>query len=478
MPRSSKIGALAVKLETIEGVVESITTAELMPFEKADVTRDTTMVPNGMLQNVVDDAPPKVGEELSSVSIDVRLRGSAAAGTEATHISAILQTMGLTHTNVTAERDEYVGQDTFSGIKSLTSKKFEDGKYTTARGVRGDGTINLEGGKHAMLSYKGKGIFYADGDVATPAPPSEARPIPPIVENLDSWLLKHLSTSGDDAIDGTLQKLREGAADNVELAYKITGDATVHNKIHSVWVRLKKAGTPATETNGVWIEIQGDSNGPDGSAISNGTSAHIHTAAISTTEAWYEFTFTKGSEPVSLDTVVNWVVVKGDYAESSSNCIEVRTLVCAVGNQRSMAKDSTYAALSLENVSVRVLGEITPYLEIGKAEIKFDNKMTYKDDLNFSSGKAAGYPGGRKLTLALDPYELLDSERNLSAYLDNATDLFWHCTVGDTPGNILTFTMAHLQRITRSQRGDKGGLVTHPLELQCLKGSDFLMVIK
>lgn len=131
--------------------------------------------------------------------------------------------------------------------------------------------------------------------------------------------------------------LRNGAADNVKLAAKFTQAGA--RSIKEIVLPLRSIGT--ISSGDIWLTIEGDSSGPDGSAV--GTTVKIAAATIGDAYAGVKFTF---ATPVELtDTTVYHIVLQGDYSASASNQIQWRTATVASGGN-SFVYDSSWAAVA------------------------------------------------------------------------------------------------------------------------------------
>lgn len=123
-------------------------------------------------------------------------------------------------------------------------------------------------------------------------------------------------------------QLRDAGASNIELGAKFTQSGG--RQIKSVFLRLKKEGT-ITSGKVVTVEIQGDSGGnkPDDTLVHADATATVETDDIAAAFGWVEFELTR---PVDLATsTAYWIVLEGDYTESTTNCITLATDTVASG---------------------------------------------------------------------------------------------------------------------------------------------------
>jgi len=111
---------------------------------------------------------PKIyGGTLGSLSFDVYLKGSGAAGT-APEIDPLLRACGLGVTNVPVTSDSYAPVST--GIESCWIEWYEDGLKHALGGCRGSFTCTLTAGEPGKLSFSMTGHYTKPVDMALPAP--------------------------------------------------------------------------------------------------------------------------------------------------------------------------------------------------------------------------------------------------------------------------------------------------------------------
>lgn len=133
------------------------------------------------------------------------------------------------------------------------------------------------------------------------------------------------TTTGD-----TFIPLRNGASDNVKIAHKFTTASASTPTFYSVKMRLREEGTVAAAKY-VWVTIEGDSSGPDGTAV--WTSYKKLAADISTASGGEDITFYFRQSATSALTAstVYYAVLQGDYTASSTNQIQARIDTVASG---------------------------------------------------------------------------------------------------------------------------------------------------
>jgi len=283
------------------------------------------------------------------------------------------------------------------------------------------------------------------------------------------WLLDHHAILVEE-LDGAVEGLFDGAASNVKLAITVNQGTT--QKLKKVWLNLIKTGTPANETHGIWLTVEGDITGdPDGTPITNGTSNYIATAGISDSATWVEFTF--ATPPTLTASTTYHIVLQCDYDASATDLIDVDTDVVTAGDQICQYFDEAWADLALKNISCQILVAIDPMIYFDGVEINPNNEVNLQMDPNSAEGWIYGDITGRAPKLTLTPLEKTDATSDFWTYLTNATDLFLQCQLGSTAGNIIEFIVQHCKVSVAGSWDDRGGKVTHPLELVIEDGTDF-----
>lgn len=169
------------------------------------------------------------------------------------------------------------------------------------------------------------------------------------------------ATAGDTWIT-----LRYDSGDQVKLAHKFTtaasGDASTAT-IFKVKFYMKQVGTVAASKY-VWATLEGDSSGPDGSAVQ--TSYKIAANSISATGEYVEFEF---RQPIALtaDTVY-YVVLQGDWTVSTSNHLAIYVDTVASGGTL-WVYDSGWANTTTQspNTTCSAIGSWTAAVVTNKA---------------------------------------------------------------------------------------------------------------
>lgn len=470
----TKVGGFAFKEEASAGTAETITSSEMILAREPKITPDMGMQERNVVRQVADPLTPIKGGVNCGVTAILELKGSGTAGTAPTGIGDALESCGFDESVDSGVKVTYTLRANPRGGKSGTAKSFLDGKYVTARGVRGNPTLTFKAGEVCTLAYDGKGALEARGDASVLTSPSDS-PKPPIFQSADMWLLEHHAILNED-LDGAIEKLLDGAASNVKMAITVTQGSTTQ-KLKKIRLPLAKVGTPANETDGVWLTIEGDATGdPNGTPITNGTSAKIATANISATQTWVDFNF--ATPPTLTASTVYHIVLQGDYDADATNCISVDTDVCIAGAQICQFFDAAWAALALKNISCQILVAVDPTIYFDGMEINPNNEVVIQKDPNYAEGIIYGEITGRNVTIALEPLEKTDALTDFVAYLSDKTDLYLQAQLGSAAGNIIEVIAQHVTVKKAGEWGDRDGQVTHPIELHLEDGTDLELRIR
>ena len=125
----------------------------------------------------------------------------------------------------------------------------------------------------------------------------------------------------DGTDDGSI-KLREGAATAVELGIPFTPTADI--TVDKIRLQLSQLGSVAAGKK-VWVTIETDSTGPSGTDVNGaqayGASRKVEAADISDSIEEVEFELIDGVDLTASTTY--WIIVKGDYTASATDCIQV-----------------------------------------------------------------------------------------------------------------------------------------------------------
>lgn len=176
-------------------------------------------------------------------------------------------------------------------------------------------------------------------------------------------------------------ELREGATTNVKVAASFTTVGAI--QVNSIILPLKKNGT-VSATN-ITLTIEGDSSGPDDSALGTAT---VSTDNISASYDGVAFTF---SAPVELSaTTKYWIVIASDYSESGTNNIawKVESGLTSGGNQSiyngtswSADADDSHPFTMYEYAFADITGgaftQVTTTGSVQKITLKIDDESRY-----------------------------------------------------------------------------------------------------
>lgn len=172
-----------------------LTTREVI-LVKEEVTYNTDPVPTGAAdailignpswaheglrmveRNVVKDTDGKLqqifGGTLKTISFDVELKGSGAAGT-APDFGVLFKACGFTETVVPATSVTYDPSSAESDKKSCTIYYYQDGLLHIVTGCRGNFSVNLETGAIPMATFTFTGHSGNPTDAALPTPTYDA----------------------------------------------------------------------------------------------------------------------------------------------------------------------------------------------------------------------------------------------------------------------------------------------------------------
>ena len=477
-----RVGAFGAATETTPGTAVAVSqvAADLMLCEVAPMVQ---LMPEDVPQNVSRNAPDELVPVQGGIMVDVPvkafLKGTGTAGGVNTTLDALLLSCGMTKTTP-AGRTLYrlLASLDLASQSRATCEAWLDGKYFIGRGVAGEPSFDAEPSKVCTLDFKGKGVYSDKGDQATPTAPTNVPP-PPIVVSARMVLAEHHSTEESNALDGSAYKLQ--GASSTDIGRKVL-QGTTTQKLRGVLVNVKKLGTPAAETHGFWVEIQSDSTGsPSGTPITGGVSEYIPTSAIGTgAYEWVLVLFSEASLPTLAASTPYWVVVRGDYMASDTNCLSLSMNVCTAPNQLTKTlAGASWSAESLENLGVQVLVAVDPSFKFTKTTLTHGNAVALQDDPNDAQGKCYGFISDRKgVSVKVDPLEKKDAYTNFRTWRANYTDLWFGFTVGQTAGNMIEFRLHHCKVKKVDNYGDRANQVTQPLELQCENPTDFELNFK
>lgn len=137
--------------------------------------------------------------------------------------------------------------------------------------------------------------------------------------------------------------LNKSTSGKTTLAAKFTQSGA--RSIKSIMLRLKKTGTIASDKV-LTVTIQGDSSGPDGSAIGTAGTVLANTIGSSAYE-WVTFTFTT---PVNVaDSTVYWVTLASNYTASDSNYINWHVTTVTSGGTAAVEASASWTAVTTQD---------------------------------------------------------------------------------------------------------------------------------
>ncbi len=132
--------------------------------------RPSVRISNAPLQDIY-------GGSLKTVTFDVDLRGSGAAGT-APDFDALLQACGMVDTIVAATSCSYAPSSIPASQTSCTIYYYEDGSLVKLTGCRGSYQVDLKAGQVPKIKFTMTGHWSPMTDVALPTPTLNAT-VPP-----------------------------------------------------------------------------------------------------------------------------------------------------------------------------------------------------------------------------------------------------------------------------------------------------------
>jgi len=449
-PLLTQFQAAGVETESTIGTAETIVAADCFRALEPTITINDNPQERTGVTSSLGRLNPTVGGKSCDVSFGWEVKNSGTAGSVWNPVSDILKACGFTASNIASFSDTFTITADPAGNASTTFKTWmgaavgSTAKSKTAAGVRYNLTVPFNPGEKVNAQCDGQGVFAADADDTVLAASGEPTQKPVALKGICQRLLEY-HADNNETIDGVVEGLRDGAASNIKLARSFT-QGTTAQKVGMIRLPLALVGSPQNETNGVWITIEGDSAGdPDGTPITNGTSAYVATTSISSTQTWVNFTFTKGSEPTLSASTDYWIVFQGDYDTDASNHVSIDTESVGAGAQDSAYYDAAWAALALKNLSMQILVATDPNLKFGPSEFNMNNVIELREDPCASQGWESGGIVDRHIQVSLTPEEMLDANWDLGDLFDDADELYWECVVGTTSGNIVEFRVMHGQ---------------------------------
>ena len=433
--------SFGVEKEATQNTAETIVAADCFRAldPKIDVKRNP--IDDESIRTTFGKTKPIPGGKSCDVSFGWYLKGSGTAGTApASPKSDALQAVGFAETDGTIVVD-YNLSDTSS---SITAQIIEGvaagsvGKSKIAKGIKGNAVINLDPGGPAKIMIDGQGGLSSDADATVLAASGEDSGDPPVLVSASMTLAEIHPESIWDT-DGAVEKIADGETSNLKLSMGWTQSGA--KTIVGYLVNIQKNGTPATETNGMQIRIETDSTGdPSGTPVSNTTVTKATTLIEDNHSSWYLYLLARGSRGAVADSTPYHAVVSGDWNPDTDKCIKISTKAVLAPAQKCQYYDEAWAALALKNLSLVVLTAPAggDDLYFGPTEINLNNEVSLTpDDPNDGQGYPEADINGADPTITISPRDTLDSQFDLAELFDDQDELFYHCQVGSTSGNII-----------------------------------------
>jgi hypothetical protein len=167
---------LAVEIEAVEGVAETIVAADGILVENINFSPGVEMHQRDPIRESLSPWSSQPGKRQASVTFDVALVGTTSGGL-APHWSKALRACGFSETITPGEKVEYKPTST---PPSVTIGWWIDGKKYLTWGARGNVTIKLENGMPGMLSFEFTGADWQDYDEAILSPIVYECTVPPV----------------------------------------------------------------------------------------------------------------------------------------------------------------------------------------------------------------------------------------------------------------------------------------------------------
>lgn len=159
LKRKQTVGA---KIEVTEGTAIAIAGADIFPCYDVQFSGDTPSIENENLSSSMSKSQDIPGRTFGTLTFKCYQYGSSAAGS-APFWGKLLQACAYSET-ISAGVSVTYGRIS-SGIKSLTMKRFMDGKSWQIVGARGNVSRDVEAGGLPVLSFSFQGIWDPINDV-------------------------------------------------------------------------------------------------------------------------------------------------------------------------------------------------------------------------------------------------------------------------------------------------------------------------
>ena len=179
---------LAAKIEAVEGTKETLALADAVLISNVKFSPDIEMFKRDILRGTLSRDPSISGKRKATISFDIELKGSGAAGT-APDYGKLLKGCGYSETVVASTSVTYKPA-TNNLSNSMTLGIYMDGVIARIWGARGNVKGSMNAGKPGILSFEFQGADFEVVDGALLAP-SYTTIIPPAFLNasllLDSY---------------------------------------------------------------------------------------------------------------------------------------------------------------------------------------------------------------------------------------------------------------------------------------------------
>jgi hypothetical protein len=160
---------LMAKVEGAEGTKETLTAAEAIQIANVTFSPDIEMHVRDILRGTLSRHPSVSGKRKASISFDVELKGSGAAGTPPDY-GPLLKGCGYSEAVVASTSVTYKPA-TNSLSNSFTLAIYMDGVIVRIWGARGNVKLSINSGKHGVLSFEFQGADFevVDGALLSPS---------------------------------------------------------------------------------------------------------------------------------------------------------------------------------------------------------------------------------------------------------------------------------------------------------------------
>jgi len=176
---------MLIKRELILVKIETIYNTDSVPAAATDAVlisnpswahEGARRLDRNHVKSTLDTPKKKYGGSLKSMSFDMEMKGSGAAGT-APEMAGALRACGLGETVVAATSVTYKPVST--SIESATIYYYQDGKRHILTGCRGNVSFNMSAGEYGVASFSFTGHIGTVADVALPTGVFDAtEPVP------------------------------------------------------------------------------------------------------------------------------------------------------------------------------------------------------------------------------------------------------------------------------------------------------------